>query len=451
MPSTPINSYAVQGLQPAHSHREAHKKAVRLAEGTYTRGQVVGEVQGTNEVQSLSIDATGGTFTAIFGGQATAATAYNASAATLQANLEALVGIGTGNVAVTKGSTVYTLTHSSGTDAGTFGLEVTVGDHTARVTSIAWNETAANIVTALVALPNVGTGGVTASGSAGGPYTLTFAPALLASGQVSLSVVNDDTNDGGVWEGGVACAALAQGTYLVTFQNDLGYRDVAAMTTNATSLTGGAGTATVATVTAGSGYANEQQFLTRSGTVSGGTYTLAYSGQTTSAIAYDATAATVQAALIALSNIGIGDVSVTGTAATALVVTFQGALAGTNVGALTVDNTGITGGGTVVVATAVGGTGASGTHRAFDATGTDGRQKARAVLEFDVTVDSSGRHYWAATAVHDFGAYHQTAPAWVGGYFFTGAGGVDLAEAHLASNPAWHMVEGNVPSGVVKI
>lgn len=48
--------------------------------------------------------------------------------------------------------------------------------------------------------------------------------------------------------------------------------------------------------------------LTPSGTISGGTYTITFSGQTTSALAWDASNATIQAALEALSNIAPGDV-----------------------------------------------------------------------------------------------------------------------------------------------
>lgn len=49
------------------------------------------------------------------------------------------------------------------------------------------------------------------------------------------------------------------------------------------------------------------------GTPTGGTFTLTVNGQTTSALAYNASAATVQAALEALSNVGAGtaDVSTT--------------------------------------------------------------------------------------------------------------------------------------------
>ena len=43
----------------------------------------------------------------------------------------------------------------------------------------------------------------------------------------------------------------------------------------------------------------------------GGTFTLTYNGQTTAAIAYNATAAQVQSALEALNNVAPGDVVVT--------------------------------------------------------------------------------------------------------------------------------------------
>jgi hypothetical protein len=79
---------------------------------------------------------------------------------------------------------------------------------------------------------------------------------------------------------------------------------------------------------------NEQQTINL-GEASEGDYKLVYDGQTTVAIAYDASAATIQTALEGLSNIGVGDVSVTG-----VVVTFQGAFAATNVPLMTVtDNT----------------------------------------------------------------------------------------------------------------
>src|SRR5689334_1709559 len=54
---------------------------------------------------------------------------------------------------------------------------------------------------------------------------------------------------------------------------------------------------------------NEKQTVTIDAT--GGTFKLTYSAQQTAAIAFDATAAQVKSALVALSNIGPDDVDVT--------------------------------------------------------------------------------------------------------------------------------------------
>ena len=67
-----------------------------------------------NEVQTITINATGGTFTIAFDFEGktgtTAALAWNAAAAAVQAALEALTPIGAGNVAVTLLGSVYTIT-----------------------------------------------------------------------------------------------------------------------------------------------------------------------------------------------------------------------------------------------------------------------------------------------------------------------------------------------------
>lgn len=99
----------------------------------------------------------------------------------------------------------------------------------------------------------------------------------------------------------------------------------------------------------------ETQTLTITGTPTGGTFTITYAGQTTAAIAYNATAATVQAALVALSNIGAGNVVCTGGVlpGTAVVISFAGgALAGT-APALATTTGSLTGGTTPAAAIAV--------------------------------------------------------------------------------------------------
>lgn len=58
---------------------------------------------------------------------------------------------------------------------------------------------------------------------------------------------------------------------------------------------------------------NEVQTVSITGTPTGGTYTLTFDGQTTTAIAYNANNTTIQNALVALSNVDAGDITVTGT------------------------------------------------------------------------------------------------------------------------------------------
>lgn len=100
---------------------------------------------------------------------------------------------------------------------------------------------------------------------------------------------------------------------------------------------------------------NEVQQVATTGTVTAGTFTLTYSGQTTTAIAWNASAATVQAALIALSNIGPSDMVCTGgpLPATPVVCTFTGTLGNTNVAAMTSTDT-LTGGSTSLSTTTAG-------------------------------------------------------------------------------------------------
>jgi hypothetical protein len=103
---------------------------------------------------------------------------------------------------------------------------------------------------------------------------------------------------------------------------------------------------------------NEVQTVTITGSPTGGTFTLTWSGQTTAAIAYNATAATVQAALEALSNIAPGDVVVTGNAGGPYTLTWGGTQLGENVAAptATASLTGGTSPGVTIATTTAGGT-----------------------------------------------------------------------------------------------
>ncbi|WP_194821298.1 hypothetical protein [Micromonospora sp. S-DT3-3-22] len=154
--------------------------------------------------------------------------------------------------------------------------------------------------------------------------------------------------------------------------------------------------ATLALVTATNRFApyggstEEVQTVTITGTPTGGTYTLTFSGQTTAAIPYNATAAQVRTALEALSNIGSGNVTTAGGPhpGTPVTVTFVGALANTNVAQMTASSASLTGGSspTVAVSTTTGG----GTDL-----GTGGTEVAKGFLLGDKQV-RAGRHVDAA-------------------------------------------------------
>jgi hypothetical protein len=96
---------------------------------------------------------------------------------------------------------------------------------------------------------------------------------------------------------------------------------------------------------------NEVQRATITGIPTGGTFTLTFSGSTTTAIPFNATAATVQTALEALDNIGPGDVVVSGGPGpvTPYTLTFGGNLASSNQPQMTTAHT-FTGGTTPAIA-----------------------------------------------------------------------------------------------------
>lgn len=178
----------------------------------------------------------------------------------------------------------------------------------------------------------------------GGTYTLSFqgqTTAGIAFDAIDLDVeaaleLLSNINDVTVTRTGSGTVASPY-KYTVTFV-DPGSQDVAQMTSSGASLTGMGVTA--ATTQSASGAVNEQQAVTLIGGPTGGTFTLSWvppggSTETTSAIAYNATAATVQAALEGLATPVPGDFAVTGAAGGPWTVQFKGTYAGTNVNQMT--------------------------------------------------------------------------------------------------------------------
>ncbi len=183
---------------------------------------------------------------------------------------------------------VELVTATGGTRTLTFDGQTT--------SALAYDASAATIKTALEALSNVAVDDIDVEQRVIGPFTYTFGGAYAGDNVPSITVK----------------------TYFPEGE-----------------------TSTITTLTAG---ANEVQ--TETVTATGGTRTLTFNGQATSALAYDANAATIQTALEALSNIEPGDVTVTGTGP--YTYTFGGAYAGVNVPALVVGTGSLTGGSSTV-------------------------------------------------------------------------------------------------------
>jgi len=91
---------------------------------------------------------------------------------------------------------------------------------------------------------------------------------------------------------------------------------------------------------------DEVQQISITGTPTGGTFTLTFGAQTTSTIAFNASASTVQTRLQALSSIGSGNALVTGGPGpgTPFVVQFTGTMAKTAESLITANGAGLTGG-----------------------------------------------------------------------------------------------------------
>jgi hypothetical protein len=163
--------------------------------------------------------------------------------------------------------------------------------------------------------------------------------------------------------------------------------------------------------------ANDVQTVSITGTPTGGTFTLTYNGQTTAAIAYNASAATVQAALALLTNIGTSaNIACSGGAlpGSAVVCTFQGLLGNAAQPVMTANGAGLTGGTTpaVVVTHTTTGTFAEKIIGVFDGPdkdlfgNTSGDNEVIPIYFHACSFDISKLQNWAA-----YGAAAQTALA----------------------------------------
>lgn len=164
--------------------------------------------------------------------------------------------------------------------------------------AIAYNAAAATVQTDLVGLSTIGTGNVSVSGSAGGPWTVEWIG----------DFVGRDPEDTPQISGGAVPTGL--------------------ITIDASSTTQTAHGAYCRFIQRGGGRRDCIQRFRIVGTATSGNYYLAYGQNRTAAIAYNASAATVQTALTGLASVGTGNAVVTGSYTDGFVVQFVGDLSG---------------------------------------------------------------------------------------------------------------------------
>lgn len=306
--------------------------ALRVDIRTMTAG-----VAGTNAQQQFLIPkSAAGTFAITFGDQTTSPIAVGATATAVRTALEALSNIGSGNCSVTSAATAdgnddLYIVHFTGTLAARIVAELIVDLTSTRpiIRTIQQGSTSGTVVQNEIQTIEIG-----AAGSVGETFTLTLdGQTTLAIGSPPLStddISSDIRNRISALSNvrDVTCVKHpTRQLYTVEWIDYEGSAPQVQLTASNYSASGSKTYRIAIANTPGVSGHNEVQRIAIEGTATGGTFTLTYAGQTTSGIAFNASTAAVTSALEALSNIGVGDVTVTGSPGTWL-VEFTGTLAG---------------------------------------------------------------------------------------------------------------------------
>ncbi|MFO0801905.1 MAG: MBG domain-containing protein [Gemmataceae bacterium] len=284
---------------------------------------------GVNDVQTVTIPNTTNFFNLTFNGQTTGLLPRTATAAQIQAALEALPAF------VTSVDEVQDIIVTG--SAGTFSLTVTTPAGTQTVPSIPYNVTPSVLQALITGLSNVGNGNAVVTLTAPGTYRVRFTngmggynlPLMIAAGSGGATANVAPVTDGA---GDIAVSTGVSGSSTVV---TLAFRGAYANADQPLFLAGDSAIVATATTVNGSASATEVQTITVFGST--GLFNLNFNGATTGVLAWNATAAQVQAALNGLSTIGGagGSVLVTsasfGAGGTQYTVTFGGSLANLDV------------------------------------------------------------------------------------------------------------------------
>jgi hypothetical protein len=222
----------------------------------FAYGVAASPTGGTSEVQRETITGTGGTRTLTVqvgaNAQTTAAIPFNAPAATIQTALNALSNVAPGDIVVTDTgtNTNEVQTETVGATGGTRTITVTnpVTGVSRTTAAIAFDADAATIQAALELLDNVDANDIVVSGT--GPYVYTFSGANFQGANVAMLVLDTALLTGGS-SAIVQTTPGVLGTRTYTFAQAFQKSDVDMISPNNTFLTGG--TSTFAETTPGIG------------------------------------------------------------------------------------------------------------------------------------------------------------------------------------------------------
>ncbi len=296
-----------------------------------------------NEAQSIvpHPEAGGGSFTLTFAGATTGAIPFHATAAELQAALEALPTIGMGNVLVTGGSgAAWAVEFIAALGNSPQPLLVADGAGVTFSPTQPADETVpgvagANEVQTLTMPPTAN----------GGSFTLSFqgrttvAIPYDATAEQVQTALQDLSTIGGPEQ--VHVSGPNGGPWTVEFTGLLAGANQPLLTADTSQVSGGFADITATTIQTADAGVDEEQTLQLSSAPADGTFTLTFRRgaviRTTDPIPFDATAAQVTAALEALSNVGPGNVAVDKVDAVTWRVTFTGDLRATGQFALQPD------------------------------------------------------------------------------------------------------------------
>lgn len=298
-------------------------------------------VAGTNQKQTFRVpQSAAGTFTITIGDQTTSGIAVGASAATVDTAVEGLSTIGSGNCTVTKTSDsnddIYELEFNGSLAANTVATAIV--ELTSTKPLIRTTQAGATTGTPQNELQTVDCGNASFS------FTLTLAGQTTASILPGDSAATMQTRLQDLSNVVSVSVTKTGSVFTIEFTDIDGSANQSQLTASDYSTSSTGVHRLTVSVASHVVRVDEQQTITLTGTPTGGTFTLTFDGQTTASIAYNASASTIDTALENLSNIGSGDLTVSGSAGGPWVVTFGGSLAGTDVALMTGNGASLTGG-----------------------------------------------------------------------------------------------------------